>query len=298
MTINSSHNASIQSKDSVSDEQNDSVDVQSIITAPTDASESKEYSDPLLQGMPPADARPFTPPNAQRRVLDEVVQGTSHVPPAASNIADSSGPGAPQEVPPADASSIQPPKEYVCPQAEDTPAKPRRTHSNLFRNGNLGERREIVVQDIHQVDIILDEFFFLNLLPVPPKAASDSLNAVMEDLATKGHLKKTGEQFNWTAWPADDKKQNEDIHFKPFEDIFKAVKASVEKLSGLEATHSYRMEPNKIPDSDRDEKMRPDACFLRGSPDKDKDKKTSWYDIACVGEFKTGEQRKDVKDVS
>lgn len=302
MTINSSHSASIHLKDPARDEQNDSVDVQSTTAAPTDASESTESSDPLPQEMPSANARPFTPLNARHRVLEEEAQGTSlPVPSAATVAAESSDPSASQELPSAAARPSTPPKEYVCPQAEDTPARARESHSNRFRNGNINERREVVVLDTLQVDIIPDDFFFSNLLPELPTTVSDCFEAIIEDLVEKNLAERTGEQgeqLAWKVWNVSDKKQNEDNHFKPFEKIFLAVKESAEKRSGLTATHTYRMEPGKHPDSQGNEKMRPDACFVKGPAKKDPKERTSWYDIACVGEFKRGDQRKDVKDVS
>lgn len=247
----------------------------------TETSQPMESTDLSPQGLPSADAEPHV-----------------HVPPAAMEAAESSGSGAPQEMPIADAGQKTPPTEYVCPQAEDTPARPRTSHSNRFRNGNLGERREIVVQDIHHVDIIDVDFFFSNLLPIPPETVLNCLDDVIKDLKTKDHLRETNKQTTWTAFST---KKKEDAFFSPFTDIFEAVVSSAQKHSGdpnLKATHSYRMEPNKVPTSDRGEQMRPDACFVRGSPGADADKKTSWFEIACVGEFKTGEKREDVKDVS
>lgn len=73
---------------------------------------------------------------------------------------------------------------------------------------------------------------------------------------------------------------------------------SAKRVSGvedLEKTHSFRMEPHATPTSER---MHPDACFVKGPPKGDEGERTSWYDIACVGEFKTAKKKKDENDVS
>lgn len=274
--------------------------MKSTTVAPTDAPESTESSDPLSLGMSPENVRPFTPPDARYRVLGEAVQNASLlVYSAALAAAESSVPSASQELP-----SARPPtptKEYVFPQAENTPAGVRAFHSNRFRDGGLNGLREVVVQDTLQVDIIPDVFFFSNLLPRLSNTVSDCFQSVIEDLMEKNIVDKTGEQgeeLSWKVWDVSDKKQNEDRHLKPFEEIFIAAKESAEKRSGLTATHTYRMEPGKRPDSQGNEKMRPDACFVKGPAKKDPKERTSWYDIACVGEFKRGDKRKDVKDVS
>lgn len=140
-------------------------------------------------------------------MLEEDAQSTSLTyPPVASKVAESSGPGAPL----ADASPNHPPNEYVCPQAEDTPA-----------------RQEVSVE--------------------------------------KCHLEKPDGLLSWKAWAASDKKQNEDKHLRPFEKIFQAVKVKepVEKRSGLTAAHTYKIETEEAPTSERDERMCPDACILR-----------------------------------
>lgn len=218
---------------------------------------------------------------------------------AALGAAEYSVPSASQELP-----SARPPtptKEYVFPQAENTPAGVRAFRSNRFRDGGLNGLREVVVQDTLQVDIIPDVFFFSNLLPRLSNTVSDCFQSVIEDLMEKNIDDKTGEQgeeLPWKVWDVSDKKQNEDRHLKPFEEFFISAKESAEKRFGLTATHTYRMEPSKHPDSERDERMRPDACFVREPVKTDEEGSSSWYDIACVGEFKRGDQRKDVKDVS
>lgn len=73
---------------------------------------------------------------------------------------------------------------------------------------------------------------------------------------------------------------------------------SVSGVEDLEKTHSYRMEPHAPLKSERAEKMRPDACFVRGPPSSDEGERTSWYEVACVGEFKKAKKKKDENDVS
>lgn len=95
-------------------------------------------------------------------------------------------------------------------------------------------------------------------------------------------------------------KLNEDESHKSLKNSFDEVVDSARRVSGnkaLATTHSYRMEPRSQHKSDRNENMGPDACFVKGPTKKNRVDRTSWFDIACVGQFKTA-TKKNEKDVS
>lgn len=180
-----------------------------------------------------------------------------------------------------------------------------------------------------EVDLVSADCFFSYLLPEIHEDKSISVDTVMVDLEGKGYLVEKQGKLTWTNNAVSNKrgraassssrsalkkkalvkrglgttgitKLHEDEHYKPFESLFTEVVNSALRVSGnkvLATTHSYRMEPRSHPKSDRNENMRPDACFVKGPTKKNRVDRTSWFDIACVGQFKTA-TKKNEKDVS
>lgn len=172
--------------------------------------------------------------------------------------------------------------------------------SLTMSEGNVVNERE--------VDLVSVDYFFSCLLPKMPKDKSFSV-AVMADFEGKGFLVKENGKLTWTSSVGEVRglgatqyaNLGEDKHYKPFEDMFNEVVRSAQSISGhgnLEITHTYRMEPHSTSGSERNERMRPDACFVKGPVKEDPKERTSWSDIACIGEFKVAEKEKDKEDVS
>lgn len=198
---------------------------------------------------------------------------------------------------------------------------------------------EIAVKRSQEADCqcVSVDYYFSHLLPKVHERIETTVEAVIEELKSAGHLVDEAGKLTWASFEATKesgqatssvhkastrgsggkreecvprsktskkkgkKKLKEDKHFRPFVAIFNQVVESAERVSGvedLEKTHSYRMEPHATPTSDTAERMRPDACFVRGPPNSDEGERTSWYEVACVGEFKTAKKKKDENDVS
>lgn len=167
--------------------------------------------------------------------------------------------------------------------------------------GNVVKERE--------VDLVGVDYTFSCLLPKIPEDKSFSVEAFLADFEGKSFLVKENGKLTWTSSVGEVRglgatqyaNLGEDKHYKPFEDMFNEVVRSAQSISGhgnLESTHTYRMEPHSTPESERNERMRPDACFVNGPVKEDSKERTSWYDIACIGEFKVAEKEKDKEDVS
>lgn len=179
-----------------------------------------------------------------------------------------------------------------------------------------------------EIGLVSVDYFFSYLLPRIPEDKSFSVEAVMADQERKGCLVDKNGKLTWAclavprkrrrstsfAWSASKRKAglrhrlvttrnaklNEDESHKSLKNSFDEMVDSARRVSGnkaLATTHSYRMEPRSQYKSDRNENMRPDACFVRGPTKKNRVDRTSWFDIACVGQFKTA-KKKDEKDVS
>ena len=85
----------------------------------------------------------------------------------------------------------QTPLEQTFEVLMDTPARPKRSHSLRYRNGNLGIRRDEVSHDHERIYVVETESFFSNALPpIPPKVSIDD---VMDGL-----LKQVGNVLSWT----------------------------------------------------------------------------------------------------
>ena len=190
----------------------------------------------------------------------------------------------------------QTPLEQTIEVLMDTPARPKRSHSLRYRNGDLGIRRDEVSHDHERIYVVETESFFSNALPpIPPKVSIDD---VMVDVKRDGLLKQGEGVLSWTKFT--DASSHENTFFAPLSDIFRSVVASVENRYKLESTQSFVMSPHKSPhtNTNREETFVPDLCFVRRVPGSVTKDGIDWFYVSCPGELKKKDRPNDQNDVS
>ncbi|KAF5381250.1 hypothetical protein D9757_007908 [Collybiopsis confluens] len=175
------------------------------------------------------------------------------------------------------------------PISKETPYKLRTTDSSAFRDGNLEQRRKIVIEDLNgMIPEVEVDWLFNHVLPDPIQGFDPV--AVVKRLQESGAITANG----WQALPQDPKadRRHEDELYAQLGSVFNAV---IEATNSLHPNHTQHfsliMLPKRPPSSERASKAQPDASFylahlakaLKTEP---KTAVYSWYNSASPGEFK------------
>lgn len=174
------------------------------------------------------------------------------------------------------------------PPAKETPYKSRTTDLLIFREGQLGDKRDAVIEDLGNMVPEVDlDWFFENLLPPMPKGIDTA--TVVEQLRKSGVVTENG----WAGFSLNpqDERRHEDVVFAQLQPIFKAISDTVQELDpSLQQTFTLLLQPTKYPTSERACTSKPDNCWVAIEDveriKNDPGRFYTWYNIAGPAEDK------------
>ncbi|KAJ3851160.1 hypothetical protein EV368DRAFT_65983 [Lentinula lateritia] len=176
----------------------------------------------------------------------------------------------------------------ALPPAKETPYKSRTTDLPIFREGQLDDKRDAVIEDLGNMVPEVDlDWFFENLLPPMPKGVDTA--TVVEQLRKSGVITENG----WAGFSLNpqDERRHEDVVFAQLQPIFEAISDTVQELyPSLQQTFTLLLQPTKYPTSERACTSKPDNCWVAIEDAEriknDPGRYYTWYNIAGPAEDK------------